>query len=45
MNLYAEIENATFNQQVFAIGHDYTGAQTERSYRIVLPSIGVRAEF
>src|SRR5678816_2960133 len=43
LHLYCELVNATFNRQVYAYTHDLTGALTESKYRVVLPSIGVRA--
>jgi hypothetical protein len=45
LNLYAELENATFNNQVYSIMETYPGQLVQKSYQIVLPSIGVRAEF
>jgi len=45
LNLYGELENATFNNQVYKISQIYTGQLVQQSYQIVLPSIGVRAEF
>jgi hypothetical protein len=45
LNFYAEIVNATLNKQVYSISESSPGKLAEHSYRIVLPSIGVRAEF
>jgi hypothetical protein len=45
MELYAEIQNATFNHQVVSVSVDGPNAQSQESVRIVLPSIGVHAEF
>ena len=45
LDLYGELENATFNNQVYGITETYPGQLAQKSYRIVLPSIGVRAEF
>ena len=45
LNLYGELENATFNNQVYSIMETYPGQLVQKSYQIVLPSIGVRAEF
>ena len=45
LDLYAELENATFNNQVYSVMQIYTGQLVQKSYQIVLPSIGVRAEF
>jgi hypothetical protein len=45
LDLYAELENATFDRQVYSITQIYTGALVQHSYLIVLPSIGLRAEF
>ena len=46
LDVYAELQNATWTRQVYELS--WTGdpnAVTQRSFRIVLPSIGVRAEF
>ena len=43
-NFYIELVNATLSSQVYAVSQSPTGIQKE-SFRIVLPSIGVRAEF
>jgi hypothetical protein len=43
-NFYIELVNATLSSQVYAVSRSPTGLQNE-SFRIVLPSIGVRAEF
>ncbi|MFL5305253.1 MAG: TonB-dependent receptor plug domain-containing protein [Polyangia bacterium] len=45
LNFYAELVNATANTQVYGLSHTSMGEIQEQSYRIVLPSIGVRAEF
>ena len=45
LDLYGELENATFNSQVYSVMQIYTGQLIQKSYEIVLPSIGVRAEF
>jgi hypothetical protein len=45
LNLYAELENATFNNQAYGATETYPGQLVQKSYQIVLPSIGVRAEF
>jgi len=45
LNVYAELVNATFNRQIYAITESAPGQLAEHSYRIVLPSIGARAEF
>ncbi|MES1165670.1 MAG: TonB-dependent receptor [Verrucomicrobiota bacterium] len=45
LNLYAELVNATANTQVYGLSHTPTGGIQQESYRIVLPSIGARAEF
>ena len=45
LDLYAELVNATLTPQVYgldAVGPDMV---TQKSFRLVLPSIGVRAEF
>ncbi len=44
LDFYAELVNATLTPQVY--GLDQTGSQiTQKSFRLVLPSIGLRAEF
>jgi hypothetical protein len=45
VNFFAELVNATDNRQVYAIQQVYTGQLQDKSYRILLPSIGARAEF
>jgi hypothetical protein len=45
LNFYVELVNATLNRQVYAITESAPGRLAEHSYRIVLPSIGARAEF
>jgi hypothetical protein len=45
LNLYAELVNATLDPQVYAFSQGDNGALSEKSYKIVLPSIGARAEF
>ena len=45
LDLYGELENATFNNQVYSVMETYPGQLVQKSYQIVLPSIGVRAEF
>jgi hypothetical protein len=45
LNLYAEIVNATGAKQVYGLTETTTMQISEQSYRIVLPSLGVRAEF
>jgi hypothetical protein len=44
-NVYVELVNATLSRQVVSITETSPGRFTEDSFRIVLPSIGVRAEF
>ena len=45
LNLYAELVNATWSRQVYAVRPTATGEVEQQSFRIVLPSIGVRGEF
>jgi hypothetical protein len=45
VNFYAELLNATYNPQVYAFDTVYNGQPQPQSYRVLLPSIGVRAEF
>jgi hypothetical protein len=46
LDLYLELVNATLNRQVVGLVQESAdGPLTETSYSIVLPSIGVRAEF
>jgi hypothetical protein len=45
LDLYLELVNATLNPQVVGLTQEVAGGPLrETSYRIVLPSIGVRAE-
>jgi hypothetical protein len=43
-DFYVELVNATFSRQVYAVTQA-SGVLKEESFQIVLPSIGVRAEF
>lgn len=45
LDLYAELVNATLTPQVYALDVFGPGMVNQKSYRVVLPSIGVRAEF
>ncbi|HXU04487.1 MAG TPA: TonB-dependent receptor [Polyangia bacterium] len=47
LNFYVELVNATLSRQVYALTSSYTGSGQleEKSFRLVLPSIGVRGEF
>ena len=40
-----ECMNATLSRDVFELSQDSSGTISQRSYRLVLPSIGVRAEY
>jgi hypothetical protein len=44
-NFYIELVNATLNRHVYGITETLPGQFEEKSFRIVLPSIGVRGEF
>jgi len=45
LDLYAELVNATLTPQVYALTQSPAGEIEQRSFRLILPSIGVRAEF
>jgi hypothetical protein len=45
LNLYAELVNATATEDVTSYSEQTTGQVQQSSYRIVLPSIGMRAEY
>jgi len=45
LNAYLELVNASLSRQVYAVSQNYDGVVEQQSFRIVLPSIGVRAEF
>ena len=45
LNVYVELVNASLTRQVYAVTQSPTGDVEERSFRVVLPSIGVRGEF
>jgi hypothetical protein len=46
LDIYAEIVNATFSRQVYSLTRvSSSGPPQQNSFRIVLPSLGVRAEF
>ena len=42
LNVYAELVNTTLSREVYGLDRQDDGTQTERSLRIVLPSIGIR---
>ena len=44
-NFYIELVNATLSRQVVSVRETFDGQFEEDSFRIVLPSIGVRGEF
>jgi hypothetical protein len=45
LDIYAELVNATMSRQVYGLNQDAaTGAISQYSLRIILPSIGIRAE-
>jgi hypothetical protein len=44
-NFYFELVNATLTREVYSIDESTPGVFHQNSFRIVLPSIGVRAEF
>lgn len=45
LDVYAELVNATASAQVYALTQTGAGELEQQSFRIVLPSVGVRAEF
>jgi hypothetical protein len=45
LDFYAELVNATLTPQVYALTQNPAGEIDQKSFRLVLPSIGVRAEF
>jgi len=45
LDFYIELVNASLSRQVYAVKPAYGGGVEQESFRIVLPSIGVRAEF
>jgi hypothetical protein len=45
LNFYFELVNATLSRQVYSVTETWPGQFRENSFRIVLPSIGVRGEF
>jgi len=46
LDVYVELQNATWTRQVYSLSSTgIPGEATQNSFRIVLPSIGVRAEF
>ncbi|MFL5303559.1 MAG: TonB-dependent receptor plug domain-containing protein [Polyangia bacterium] len=45
LDLYAELVNATLTPQVYALEAILDDRVSQKSFRLVLPSIGVRAEF
>jgi len=45
LELYAELLNATLNTEVISLSPGPNGQLTDNGYRIVLPSIGLHAEF
>jgi hypothetical protein len=45
LDAYIEVVNATRSRQVYDLKRSATGASTESAYELVLPSIGVHAEW
>lgn len=45
LDVYVEVVNATRSRQVYDLKRSRSGAMTESAYRLVLPSIGVHAEW
>jgi hypothetical protein len=45
LDLYAELVNATLDSQGYTYTRDPNNQLQEKSYRIILPSLGLRAEF
>jgi hypothetical protein len=45
LNVYVELVNATLSRQAYDLVPRGDGTFDEKSFRIVLPSIGVRGEF
>jgi hypothetical protein len=45
LNFYVELVNASLSRQVYAVNQSFDGRLEELSFRLVLPSIGVRGEF
>jgi len=45
LDAYVELVNATLSKQVYDLKQNEQGATVESSYRLVLPSIGVHAEW
>jgi hypothetical protein len=45
LDVYLEVVNTTLSRQVFDLKRNDQGALTEKAYRIVLPSLGVHAEW
>ena len=44
LNIYLELVNATLSRQVYQLDQQPSGELSQRSLRIVLPSVGVRGE-
>ena len=44
LNVYFELVNATRSREVYQLDQQPTGELSERSLRIVLPSLGIRGE-
>ncbi len=45
LDLYGELVNATLTPEVYALTQNPAGMVEQKSFRLVLPSIGLRAEF
>ena len=45
VDVYLELVNATLNRQVFELRQSSSGQSSETRYRVILPSLGVHAEF
>jgi hypothetical protein len=45
LDVYAELVNATATEEVYSLYRTMSGELAQRSFRLVLPSVGVRGEF
>jgi hypothetical protein len=45
LDAYIELVNATLSKEVYDVKREATGSLTESAYRLVLPSVGVHAEW
>jgi hypothetical protein len=44
LNVYLELVNATMSREVYGVDQQASGEISQKSFRLVLPSLGIRGE-